>query len=345
MSEEEPEPTLLVCRWCVYHDRVEEEEAFRTRDRNDMDKHYLEEHGIDLKKSKKQARKIEDNPMRYGLINWEEKDKPLSKQLIYIRGNFPPIQLRAIDREQNDWINLFLPSFPVMLEDKSEVNIPVSVGETRYNVRFILTKSQSAELRPFYTLARGDHVACMECPMAFNKSFGYMKEFVSQKELESQKCTLYSKKEIYLLPKKSKKKVKKAKKVTKATSNQKEVIKMKYDIVKVITWFDQQIKLGRATNLCLQCLVRIEITEEQDPEELVALEKMHMGHVKFYWNAGHNPVHSRAVADFVRHIMMLNVMNTKALKIPTQCPKCGSAIISGSMACMNCTWKFDPVLK
>lgn len=119
---------------------------------------------------------------------------------------------------------------------------------------------------------------------------------------------------------------------------------MKYNILEIIKWFNEQIKKGKAVNLCLQCSVRIEQDEGEaiDPIIQKKLEGQHLGHVRFYWNAGHNPVHSKAIASFLQPLLMLDIMNTKDLKLPSKCPKCTTILDVGSTHCLRCNWRYDP---
>lgn len=183
MSEPDKELALLICRWCIYYDRIPEDDAFRTRIRSQMDKHYLNKHKINLTKTQKKVERAKDNPLQYGIINWNEKEIPLSKQLMFIKGNFPPLQLRVINEEKNKSIDLYLPSFPIMLENGAEVQIPVDIAKNRYLVRFTLEERDPPTPLPFYTLPSGFQGTCMECPMAYRKSFKQMRDFILEEDI------------------------------------------------------------------------------------------------------------------------------------------------------------------
>lgn len=176
MSEEEA--TLQICKFCVYKDRIDELDAFHTKDNKTMNEHYQEVHGINLEENKVKFNKVQKNPLKYGLINWKEKKEPLSKQLMFIHGNFAPIQLRVVKRSDNDFIDLLLPSFPIIFEDSDTIEIPTNINDKRYKVTFKIELDEKAEDMPSYLIPRGYHNDCFECPMSFRKSFETLSDII-----------------------------------------------------------------------------------------------------------------------------------------------------------------------
>lgn len=164
------QPTQLICKWCIYADRKEEKDAFKSRDKVEMKKHYASVHNINFTDKERIAKQIEKNPVKYGFINWEEKNYPLAKQLMFINGSYPHIQIRAIDRKEEKSIDLFLPSFPLEMKDKSEVTIPTIIEDKVYKITFQLNEFDDKN-EPFYGISTGFHNDCMGCPLSYKKSF------------------------------------------------------------------------------------------------------------------------------------------------------------------------------
>lgn len=176
--------TSEICKICVYKDRIDEFDAFKTRDHDKLIEHYQEEHGIDFNKNQEKIAKINKNPMKYGLIDWNETEKPMSKQLMFIKGNFAPIQLRVIESDKNDFIDLYMPSFPIVFGLEHNINIPVTINKKRYKVNFSIKEDTNAMELPYYMIPISYHNDCYECPMVFDKEVVNSKDYLSFEETE-----------------------------------------------------------------------------------------------------------------------------------------------------------------
>lgn len=166
--------TEFVCKWCIYQDRKPEEKAFRSKDKVVMKKHYQKVHHINFTDKERQSKRVENSPVKYGLIDWEEENQPLAKQLMFINGQYPHIQIRAIDKEEKKSIDLFLPSFPLILENDSEVVLPATVGDKIYKVTFKINDFDDKN-EPYYGISTGFHNDCFGCPLSYKKSFFNLK--------------------------------------------------------------------------------------------------------------------------------------------------------------------------
>lgn len=89
---------------------------------------------------------------------------------------------------------------------------------------------------------------------------------------------------------------KKSKKPTKNPPKNPPKNNVNADCLSILVWFKKEIKHGSPCEICFQC--RVSILNEEDPQK-------HQSHIKYTWNAGHNPIQSKAVMGFIDTLLKL----------------------------------------